>query len=232
MAKTRTARILSGGSSHRAGPRRRSWAQVYAETPYQKLPWYSPRPSSWLVKAVRARWVSPPGPIVDIGCGAGTNVLWLAGRRFRATGIDLAPGAIAAAERRARRRKSSASFQTGNALSLPLRTSSFGAALDNGCFHTLPLTERGHYAAEVARVLRPRGVFLISWIAREETRKFGPAHRPSLAELTDAFESRFIFEHTEFFSGTSSGAWVACGHPLARYSAVLTRRTAPQPPIR
>jgi SAM-dependent methyltransferase len=169
---------------------------------------------------------------VDIGCGAGTNVLWLASRRFRATGVDIAPGAIAAAELRGQRRKSSAKFLVGNALAMPLKSSSFGAALDNGCFHTLPLSEREHYAAEIARILRPKGVFLISWIAREETRQFGPSHRPSLQELAEAFESMFIFLHTEFFSGTSQGAWVACGRPLARYSAALIRRTAPQPPVR
>jgi len=232
MARRRTVRSLPRAASRSAAPASRSWAQVYAETPYQKLPWYSPRPSAWLVKAVRARWVSPPGPIVDIGCGAGTNVLWLARRRFHATGIDLAPGAIAAAEQRARRRRATAKFRVGNALALPMRSASFGAALDNGCFHTLPVTERGTYAAEVARVLRPKGVFLISWVAREETRQFGPTHRPSLQEVTEAFESRFIFLHTQFFGGTSLGAWVACGHPLARYSAVLMRRTAPQPPTR
>jgi SAM-dependent methyltransferase len=211
---------------------RRAWGETYAKTPYNQLPWYSSRPSPWLVRAVRNRWIRPPGPIVDIGCGAGTNVLWLSSKGFRATGVDLAGGAIDAARRRATRRGSSAVFREGSALSMPFRRSAFGAAMDNGCFHTLPWVQRAQYAAEVARVVRPGGAFLLTWIGREETRDFGPPHRPSLQEVAEAVESSFTFSQVEFFPPNSPDAWGASGHRLSRYTARLIRRRSAQPPAR
>ncbi|WP_147107142.1 class I SAM-dependent methyltransferase [Tateyamaria sp. syn59] len=34
------------------------------------------------------------GPVLDVGCGAGRTLLWLAGQSVAATGIDLSPGAV------------------------------------------------------------------------------------------------------------------------------------------
>ncbi|MGA8542245.1 MAG: class I SAM-dependent methyltransferase [Thermoplasmata archaeon] len=205
---------------------------MYEKTPYTQLPWYSTRASPWLARAVKSRWIRPPGPILDIGCGAGSNSLWLSSEGFSVTGLDLAPVAIAAAERRGRRRKSSARFRVGSALSMPFPSSRFAGALDSGCFHTIPLPDRVRYAAEVARVIRPGGTLLLIWIAREETREYGPPHRPSLEEVTAVLEPHFIFARTEFADAHSPGAWSARGHFLARYAAQLVRRRSAQPPAR
>jgi ubiquinone/menaquinone biosynthesis C-methylase UbiE len=213
----------------------RSWARTYAETPYTQLPWYSPHPSSWVKRAVENRWIRPPSRILDIGCGAGTNVLWLAREGFQATGLDLAPGAIEAARGRAKRRKIAATFVQGSATAMPFPKSAFGAASDNGCFHAIPVAARDDYASEVARVVRPGGAYLLSWIGREETRTFGPPHRPSVQEVASIFEPRFIFLRTEFFGGDRPGAWTtrgSGGQALARYSALLQRRRSIQPPAR
>lgn len=205
------------------------WAGMYASTPYTRLPWYSARPAPWVVRAVRDRWIEPPGPILDVGCGAGTNAIWLASSGFQATGIDLAPVAVGVAQRRAGRTGSRATFRVANVLSLPFRAASFAGVIDCGCFHTLPFDQRARYATELGRVVRPGGVVLITWIAREETGEYGPPHRPSVHEVTGALEPLFVFEHTEFADASSKRAWSARGHTLARYSARLTRRRSPQP---
>lgn len=44
----------------------------------------------------------PPGSALDLGCGEGADVLWLAERGWTATGIDISPTAIARAEDAAR----------------------------------------------------------------------------------------------------------------------------------
>ena len=137
----RTERPLRG-SSDAAAEEALSWVRMYEKTPYTQLPWYSTRASPWLARAVKSRWIRPPGPILDIGCGAGSNSLWLSSEGFSVTGLDLAPVAIAAAERRGRRRKSSARFRVGSALSMPFPSSRFAGALDSGCFHTIPLPDR------------------------------------------------------------------------------------------
>jgi SAM-dependent methyltransferase len=205
------------------------WARMYATTPYTQLPWYSPRPGRWLVEAVANGWVRPPGPILDIGCGTGSNALWLSTKGFRVTGLDLAPVAVAVAKGRATRARATATFGEGSILSTPFRDSAFASALDSGCFHALPIADRGRYAEEVARILRPGGSLLLTWIAREETGEYGPPHRPSLEEVTSILEPQFVFANTEFSDNRSPRSWVAQRHRLAVYTARLIRRRTAQP---
>lgn len=44
----------------------------------------------------------PPGTALDLGCGEGGDVIWLAGRGWRATGIDVSTTAVARGNRAAR----------------------------------------------------------------------------------------------------------------------------------
>jgi SAM-dependent methyltransferase len=204
---------------------------MYSSRHYTELPWYSRRPSPWLVRAVQEHWIRPPGPVVDLGCGAGSSSLWLASEGFRVSGIDLAPSAIGAAQQRARRAKAKVDLRAGSVTEMPFKSASFAAALDMGCFHCLPRKARGAYREEVARVLRPGGSLLLTWIAREETGEYGPPHRPSLEEVAEALEPSFLFLLTEHAGAGSPGAWAAMDHRLARYSARLVRRRSPQPPV-
>ncbi|MCI4365275.1 MAG: class I SAM-dependent methyltransferase, partial [Thermoplasmata archaeon] len=161
----------------------------------------------------------------------GTNSLWLARQGFRTTGVDLATGAVAAAEQRRRRAKLRAAFRVANALRLPFARASFDAALDVGCFHTIPIARRPDYATEVARVVRRGGTFLLAWIAREQPGAFGPPHRLSLLEVAQTFEKEFILERTQF-TGPRSRGWPTSGGRLAQYTARLIRRVSPQPSVR
>jgi ubiquinone/menaquinone biosynthesis C-methylase UbiE len=201
-----------------------SWKRTYAKHDYQELPWFSVEPSEWLQEAVRSGWIRPPGRSLDIGCGAGTNVLWLAKQGFEATGMDIAPGAVEAASGRARSEASAAKFVTGDALDLPFDDRSFNVVTDFGCFHTLPIDRRIDYAKEVARILAPQGTFIMTWMAREVDREEGPPHRPSLLEVTQAFEERFLFRRSAFLTSRQGGS--------AFYGACLSLRERPQPPPR
>jgi SAM-dependent methyltransferase len=217
-----------GSNSPRADPRpglpkslQREWRRNYASTPYRKLPWFSPFPYPWLRQAVEQRWYRPGTRVLDVGCGAGTNAMFLARNGFRASGVDLAPAAIAAAKSRADRRGLSVDFRVADALRLPYPRGFFGGLLDVGCFHTLPIKLRTAYSRELARVLRRRGHYIVSWVSRESAQPYGPPHRPSLEEAATAFEEEFLFLRTEF--ERPSGA------PFSVYHALLERRTRPRP---
>lgn len=204
---------------------RARWRDTYAETPYDCLPWFDPEPSPQVVRAVTDKFLRPGTPVLDVGCGAGSNVLYLARQGFESHGVDLSPGAVQAANDRAQRDGLTVDVRVGDALRLDFPPARFEGVVDNGCFHTLPLRRRSDYAKEVARVLRPAGRFVLSWIGRESTGERGPPHRPSLAEVTGAFEALFLFARTEFHPAEHEGG--ACV-----YDAWLTRRTARQPPPR
>jgi len=208
---------------------RARWTGTYASTPYQELPWFSYRPAASVVGAVSAAWWSRGARILDVGCGAGTNALFLAREGFHVTGVDVAEGAIQAAQSRARRARLKVGFCVADALRIPVPDGHFDGAIDIGCFHTLPLELRAAYATELARVVQPGSTFLLSWVAREHQDERGPPHRPSLEEVAQALEERFLFLRTEFRPGAPGRK--ARGGP-AVYWARLLRRSVARPPRR
>lgn len=216
------------------GPRlsakdRAQWQSTYAKTSYTDLPWFSPKPYPWVEQAVRERWWHSGTRVLDLGCGAGTNSLFLARSGFEVSGVDIADGAIQAARDRSSRAKIEVDFRVGDVLDLPYPDGYFGGAIDIGCFHTLPIRMRKAYSEELARVLRPRRSFALSWVAREHRAPLGPPHRPSVEEVAEALEDNFLFRGVEF-RPSASGRQVKGGLPV--YCALLGRRSFPRPPRR
>jgi SAM-dependent methyltransferase len=214
---------------------RAMWTRLYSGTSLRDLPWFTREPYPPLVRAVEAGWLKAPGPILDVGCGVGTNALWLATQGFEVTGIDLAPGAIEAAEARRTPSERGAAFQVGDVLASGLPSQRFEGAVDIGCFHTLPLGKRSAYAEGLARILRPNATFLLFWVAREETGAWGPPHRLSVNEVLETFESRFRVERIEFRprSAPLTHEIKKSSRPLtilSGYTGLLVRRSGNQPP--
>lgn len=218
--RRRSASRVSPRGSSRA--QREGWAAAYADGDYAEKPWFDPEPTRAVVRASDDGFFAPTTRILDIGCGAGSNVLYLARRGYEAHGVDLAPGAVQAARRRAEDEGLLVEVVEGDALDLPFARGRFDAALDHGCFHTLPIRRRDDYVREVARVVRPGGHFLLAWVAREYTASLGPPHRPSVAEVSAAFEPSFQILSTMYRGGSEEDG-------LPSYVGRLERRTAPQP---
>ncbi|WP_427869766.1 SAM-dependent methyltransferase [Leucobacter luti] len=116
----RTGKVEHGAVVHgkvehgRAEPRDGEAAAAYWERRYSGGgPVWSGRVNASL--AVAARDLSP-GRSLDLGCGEGGDVLWLAERGWRAAGLDLSPTAVAraAAEAEARGLSARASFRAAD----------------------------------------------------------------------------------------------------------------------
>lgn len=102
--------------------------------------------------------------VLDIGCGAGTDLL-LAARRTgpegRAIGIDMTAEMREAAREGARRcGLENVEVLDGDATRLPLADASVDVVISNGVLNLVPEKERAF--AEIARVLRPGGRFQIA----------------------------------------------------------------------
>lgn len=94
------------------------------------------------------------GPVLEIGVGTGAVALPLRERGVDVVGVDLSPAMLARAHERLGSR-----VAVGDGLHLPVGTASVGAAY---CVWVLQLVaDIGELLAEVARVLRPGGRFVV-----------------------------------------------------------------------
>ncbi|MGH9170298.1 MAG: class I SAM-dependent methyltransferase [Acidimicrobiales bacterium] len=127
----------------------------YADGTYRW--WHLSDPSPELLHALADGWLPASGHGLDVGCGLGTEGAHLHRIGWSAVGVDLSPVALACAAQV----NPGPSYLRADLLCLPLRSSSFEAALDRGCFHYLAPEDRVGYADELSRVLRPGGKLLL-----------------------------------------------------------------------
>jgi SAM-dependent methyltransferase len=99
------------------------------------LPWDLERPDANLIRSVELFGIKPCNAL-DIGCGTGDNVLWLAKNGFTATGIDISPKAIEMAQKKSEENSIQADFFTRDILKDTLPNAPFQLIFDRGCFHT------------------------------------------------------------------------------------------------
>ncbi len=105
--------------------------------------------------------VLTPGQALDLGCGTGTNSVYLARHGWEVTGVDFAALAIWRARRRARRAGVTCHFYQADVADLSFLHTSFDLAVDIGCLHSLPVERRSPYASGVARLVRPAGLYML-----------------------------------------------------------------------
>lgn len=141
-----------------------NWRRLMADTMYRigRPLWDTPPPEP-LRELIEGPDGLPPGHALDIGCGSGTNVIYLAQHGWRATGIDFSPTAIDQA-RRAARGINGATFLVGDVTKLSAQPvgQPITLVLDMGCYHTLPPHARKTYVGELAAVMAP-GTPLVMW---------------------------------------------------------------------
>jgi 2-polyprenyl-6-hydroxyphenyl methylase/3-demethylubiquinone-9 3-methyltransferase len=102
--------------------------------------------------------------VLDVGCGGGILTEELARLGYCVTGIDLAAGAIAAARRHAARSGLTVDYRVGSAYDLDVPDESIDAAVASDVLEHLHDLPRA--VAEIARVLRPGGIFAFDTINR------------------------------------------------------------------
>jgi SAM-dependent methyltransferase len=160
------------------------WNAHYASA---NLPWETGRAESVLIDWIQAGAVAP-GPALEIGCGTGSNALWLAEKGFDVLGVDIAPLAIERARARAKP-GSRCRFQVHDFVHDEPLTGSFGLVFDRGCFHVFDSDEeRARFAQRVSTLLAPGGMWLSLMGSTEGgPRDAGPPRR-SARDIAHALE--------------------------------------------
>lgn len=160
-----------------------SWNDSYASG--EPLPWDTGTPDPQLVEMIDSHAVTP-GRALEIGCGTGTNAIFLAQRGFEVLGVDISEVAIEKARAKAR---GPCRFEVADFLAAVPAGGPFEFVFDRGCFHVFDTErEQALFARNVAAVLGERGLWL-SLIGSTEgaPREEGPPRR-SARDVMNAIE--------------------------------------------
>jgi SAM-dependent methyltransferase len=137
-----------------------------------RSPWDTGITPPELVEVIEGRQI-PLGRALDLGCGTGTNAIYLARHGFQTIGIDIAHLAIIQARYKARRAGIPVKFYAGDALKLgtpkwPVIRVPIDFVLDIGCLHSLAEIHLQSYIDMLLRVVLVGGFYLLyAWGPRE-----------------------------------------------------------------
>lgn len=152
------------------------WEEHYRERP----PWDTGRVSAELVRRL-AQFEIPRGRAVELGCGTGTNAIWLAQQGFDVTAIDITPTAIAQAEAKAKEAGARVNFVTADVTEPPDLGEPFPFFFDRGCYHAVRRGNAGGFLRELDRITAPGAWGIVLTGNAREERKPGP---PAVSEET------------------------------------------------
>lgn len=164
------------------------WDRRYGD---DDVPWDSETPDVHLRRFIEGT-IRGPCRALEVGCGTGTNAIWLAELGFEVVGLDLSPIAVERAKVRASEAKASCQLLAADIMKDPVPGGPFGLIFDRGCFHVFDeADERAQFAKRVAELLEREGVWL-SLIGSTDgpPRDTGPPRR-SAAEIVAAVEPHF-----------------------------------------
>lgn len=136
-----------------------------------------------------------PGRALDLGCGTGTNCIYLAVHGWQAVGVDLSSVAIRRARRKAREAGVNCRFYRADVTDLSFLAGPFDLAIDIGCLHGVPREGRGRYASELGRLIKSGGFYLLYAFTARSASPTAIGFAP--LEVRDLFDPAFVVERRE-----------------------------------
>ena len=129
-----------------------------------------------------------PGNAIDLGCGTGTNLLYLAQQGWIVTGLDFAPLAIHKARKKIKDFRSTLLVGDVTKLSQYDLPGPYDFGLDMGCFHNL--SEEGHknYVDGLGMLMKPGGVYMVYAFQPSLNMKRGIEKIQMITLFHDSFE--------------------------------------------
>lgn len=154
-------------------------------------PWDTGRPSVHLRNLVQHHPIAPC-PTLELGCGTGTNAIWLAQQGFTVTAVDLSSLAIERATRKVAEAGVSVTLHCAHLLEDTVVDAPVLFVFDRGCFHGFDSAEaRSRLAQNVAKQMS-HGALWFSIIGSTDgpDRDYGPPRR-SARDIAEAVEPFF-----------------------------------------
>ncbi len=126
---------------------------------YFRMPW-DMGPREELVQLVEEGRINPCNAI-DLGCGTGSNAVFLAQHGFNVTGVDFASSAIEKAKRKANTAKVDVEFVVDDLTNLQKISGTFDFLVDYGALDDLTPNNRDRYVKNVQLLTHPGSRFLL-----------------------------------------------------------------------
>ena len=103
--------------------------------------------------------------VLDVGCGTGALTVLVkmaVGEKGNVCGVDIAPGMIAVAQKKAGKYGLHLNFRIASVTKLPFPDASFDVVTSSLMFHHLPVPVKREGLREIHRVLRESGRFFLT----------------------------------------------------------------------
>lgn len=154
-----------------------SWQQRYFDLLYRygRPEWLTGEVQPGLEEAVWEGAVRGPR-VLDVGCGAGDNSLFLARHGFAVTAVDVSPTAIAMARAKSAAAGQALDLHVLDAVALAQLGQRFDTIVDFGLFHLLDPARRRLYVQALRAVSHPRTRLLLQCCSARggQARPLGP----------------------------------------------------------
>ncbi|MBI5682020.1 MAG: methyltransferase domain-containing protein [Deltaproteobacteria bacterium] len=172
----------------------KDWDKSYTEG---DAPWDTGFPSSELKKVIKSGIVKLCRAL-DIGCGTGTNAIYLAQKGFDVTALDVSDIAIKMAMEKVKTVGVKVDFIKTTLPDLNIKGGPFDFIFDRGCFHTIKDSDRTIFVEMLIKLTTEGSVYLMLCGNAKEPREDGP---PTLREdeIRDVFSAFFDFIWLEDF---------------------------------
>jgi len=146
--------------------------EIYRSMPLNEIPWNSEFPPELLQNLVESGKIKPCKAI-DLGCGVGNYVIYLAKKGFDVIGVDIAETAVEIAKQLALRNEVECKFIAADVLSdLKEISGKYDFVYDWDLLHHIFPQNRRKYLENVCHILKPEGYYF-SVCFSDESPQFG-----------------------------------------------------------
>ena len=139
-----------------------------------------------------AETVPAHGFVLDLGCGVGRHVVYLAERGFRMAGLDISPTGIRLTEEACSVRQFDFEGHVSDMSALPWTDETFDAVLSISAIHHHPRQEIVRTLREVRRVLKPGGLLLADFPCTDTTDYRQMRIQVSAGEIAEVEPNTFV----------------------------------------
>jgi SAM-dependent methyltransferase len=158
------------GTSPPATAEAERWDNRYRDN---DTPWDTGYPSTELQRWLAESKLSPCR-VLEVGCGTGTNLIWLAQQGFHCTGIDLSARAIERARQKATAAGVNVQLVVGDACAPPDLGEPFAFLFDRGCYHAVRRADVAPYLRALEMWTTPGAQGLVITGNANADRRNGP----------------------------------------------------------